>query len=159
MIPGIKMLSEKKLVGKQVVMSAHNQRVGLLWQDFMPRRKEIVNTLTNDLISLARYPKAYFTLFNPQVEFERWATVEVSSFENIPDGMNSLVLPGGLYAVFYYKGLSTDRMIFQYIFEEWLPKSGYLLDSRPHFEILGSKYKNNDPTSEEEIWIPIKKEN
>jgi AraC family transcriptional regulator len=29
------------------------------------------------------------------------------------------------------------------------------LDDRPHFEVLGEKYKNNDPTSEKEIWIPI----
>jgi hypothetical protein len=26
----------------------------------------------------------------------------------------------------------------------------------PHFEVLGDKYKNNDPSSEEEVWIPIK---
>jgi AraC family transcriptional regulator len=42
-----------------------------------------------------------------------------------------------------------------YIFNTWLPKSGYQLDRRPHFEILGEKYKNNNPDSEEEIWIPI----
>ncbi|EPE83362.1 GyrI-like small molecule binding domain protein [Leptospira noguchii str. 1993005606] len=42
-----------------------------------------------------------------------------------------------------------------YIFQEWLPNSGYKL--KPHFELLGSKYKNNDPTSEEEVWIPIVK--
>jgi AraC family transcriptional regulator len=45
---------------------------------------------------------------------------------------------------------------FQYIFGTWLPNSEYVLDNRPHFEILGEKYKNDDPTSEEEIWIPIK---
>ena len=27
--------------------------------------------------------------------------------------------------------------------------------SGPHFEILGAQYKNNEPDSEEEIWIPI----
>jgi AraC family transcriptional regulator len=26
-------------------------------------------------------------------------------------------------------------------------------DDRPHFEILGDKYKNDHPDSEEEIWI------
>jgi len=25
-----------------------------------------------------------------------------------------------------------------------------------HFELLGEKYKNNHPDSEEEVWIPIK---
>ena len=35
--------------------------------------------------------------------------------------------------------------------------SEYEFDNRPQFEILGEKYKNNAPDSEEEIWIPIKK--
>ncbi|MDP5096829.1 MAG: GyrI-like domain-containing protein [Flavobacterium sp.] len=38
-----------------------------------------------------------------------------------------------------------------------MPNSEYQLDNRPHFEILGAKYKNNAPDSEEEIWIPIKR--
>ena len=70
--------------------------------------------------------------------------------------MEAFILTGGLYAVFDYKGLNTDHSIYQYIFGTWLPNSDYVLDNRPHFEILGDKYKNNDPTSEEEIWIPIK---
>jgi len=37
-----------------------------------------------------------------------------------------------------------------------LPNSDYELDNRPHFEILGKKYKNNSADSEEEIWIPVK---
>lgn len=53
----------------------------------------------------------------------------------------------------------TVYSIFQYIFGTWLPASGYYLDNRPHFEILGHKYKNNDPDSEEEIWIPVKPKN
>jgi AraC family transcriptional regulator len=44
---------------------------------------------------------------------------------------------------------------FQHIFSEWLPNSDYRLADRAHFEVLGEKYKNNDPSSEEEIWIPI----
>ncbi|MEP7234441.1 MAG: GyrI-like domain-containing protein, partial [Ignavibacteriota bacterium] len=45
---------------------------------------------------------------------------------------------------------------FQYILRTWVPNSNYELDDRPHFEILGEKYKKDDPSSEEEIWIPIK---
>jgi AraC family transcriptional regulator len=67
------------------------------------------------------------------------------------------VLTGGLYAVFDYKGSNKDNTIFRYIYGEWLPNSEYILANRPHFEVLGDKYKNNDPFSEEEIWIPIKK--
>jgi AraC family transcriptional regulator len=102
------------------------------------------------------YTPTHFTDFKPANEFERWAAVEVSDFDNVPSGMETFVLPGGLYAVFDYKGLNTDKAIFQYIFGTWLPNSEYILDHRPHFEVLGDKYKNNDPASEEEIWIPIR---
>ncbi|MGZ3847072.1 MAG: GyrI-like domain-containing protein, partial [Flavisolibacter sp.] len=78
---------------------------------------------------------------------------------DVPEGMESFVLNGGLYAVFDYQGLNTDNRIFIYIFRDWLPNSEYELDDRPQFEVLGEKYKNNDPDSQEEIWIPVKLKN
>jgi len=102
------------------------------------------------------YSPTYFTEFRLTNEFEKWASVEVSDYDNIPNDLEIFVLTGGLYAVFDYKGSSTDNSIFQFIFGTWLPGSAYFLDDRPHFEVLGDKYKNNDPTSEEEIWIPVK---
>ena len=69
--------------------------------------------------------------------------------------MKSVILKCGLYAVFDYKGLSSDNSVFEYIFLEWLPKSAFEIADRPHFEVLGKKYRNNDQESEEEIWIPI----
>ncbi len=71
--------------------------------------------------------------------------------------METLILPGGLYAVFLYKGpAGAGSKLYQYIFETWLANSEFLLDNRPHFALMGGKYKNEDPNSEEEIWIPIK---
>lgn len=100
---------------------------------------------------------SYFENFNPGTVFEKWAAAEVSDFEVIPTGMEKFILPGGLYAVFLHKGgAGTGDRTFQYIFGSWLPGSDYVFDHRPHFEILGEKYKNNDPDSEEEVWIPIK---
>ena len=67
-------------------------------------------------------------------------------------------LKKGLYAVFIHKGTSAEfPKTFLYILGQWLPQSEYELDDRPHFEILGEKYKNNDPSSEEEVWVPIRK--
>lgn len=159
MEPRIKTLKEKKLAGNHIVMSLANNKTGELWKSFMPRRREITNALNSDLISMAIYKPNHFADFKPTNEFEKWAAVEVSNFDNVPNGMETFTLTGGLYAVFDYKGSSTDVSIFQYIFTTWLPQSGYLLDSRPHFEVLGDKYKNASPDSEEEIWIPIKEKN
>ncbi len=159
MIPRIETSNEKKLVGMRLRMSFADYKIAELWKRFMPKRKEITNNLTTDLISLAVYKPTHFADFKPTNEFERWATVEVANFDNVPNELETFILPGGLYAVFDYKGLNTDNSIFQYIFETWLPNSDYVLDQRPHFEVLGDKYKNNDPASEEEIWIPIRPKN
>jgi AraC family transcriptional regulator len=152
---GIENLSEKKLVGKRLTMSLTDNKTSILWQTFMPRRKEIHNNVTNELISMRVYNEPLRSGDLNQ-KFEKWAAMEVSDFENVPEQMDSYTLSGGLYAVFHYKGLSTDNSVFVYIFGTWLPNSDYLLDDRPHFEVLGDKYKNGDPDSEEEIWIPVK---
>lgn len=156
MKPRIETLSEKKLVGKRIRMSLAVNKTGELWKSFMPRREEVTNNLTTEMISMQVHKPSHFTDFKLTNEFEKWATVEVADFGNVPNGMETFILTGGLYAVFDYKGSSNDYSIFHYIFGTWLPNSSYLLDDRPHFEILGEKYINNDPTSEEEIWIPIK---
>ena len=154
--PRIEVLEEKKLVGKRAIMSLVENKTGELWKSFMPHRKEIRNNVSMDLISMQVYEPSFYINFNLRNEFEKWAAVEVTDFDNVPNEMESFTLASGLYAVFDYKGSSADNSIFQYIFMIWLPNSKFQLDYRPHFEILGVKYKNNDPNSEEEICIPVK---
>jgi AraC family transcriptional regulator len=156
--PIIKKLTEKKLIGKYMTMTLANDSTAELWKSFMPRRKEIRNTIGTDLFSMQVYPELLkFNHFTPDISFEKWAVVEVKDFSTIPADMEPYILPEGLYAVFLYKGDPRNfAPAFQYIFETWLPDSDYQIDNRPHFEILGEKYKNNHPDSEEEIWIPVK---
>jgi AraC family transcriptional regulator len=154
MTPRIEILSEKKLIGKRLQTSIINNKTHELWRNFMPRRAEILNPISSDLFAVQVYGSTYFESFNPNTTFEKWATLEVADFDNLPTEMESFTLSGGLYAVFEHKGHSIE--IFDYIFRTWIPNSEYDLDNRPHFEILGAKYKKEDPNSEEEIWIPIK---
>lgn len=156
--PRIQTLQEKKLIGKKLTMTFTENKTAELWKSFMPRRNEIQNKISDDLISMQIFPEGFSMGPNSfHIPFVKWATLEVNDFSLVPEGMETFILSEGLYAVFDYKGLSTDTKIFEYIFGVWLPKSEYQLDNRPQFEILGEKYKNNDPESEEEIWIPIRK--
>lgn len=139
-----------------MTMSFANYQITELWRNFMPRRNEIISKLSDELFSLAVYKPGFFDHFSPAAEFERWAAVEVTDYSQVPECMETLDLHGGLYAVFHYKGLSSDNKIWQYIYQTWLPASAYILDDRPHFEVLGEKYRNNDPGSEEDIWIPVR---
>lgn len=157
MTPRIESLQEKKLIGISLQMSLAQNRTGELWGKFGPRIKEIENRMSEDKLSMQVYGADYFQAFNPALEFEKWAAVEVKNYDFVPEGMKEFVLEEGQYAVFDYKGSSSDNSIFQYIFSEWLPNSEYQLDHRPHFEVLGENYRNNDPNSEEEIWIPVKR--
>jgi AraC family transcriptional regulator len=153
----IETITEKKLVGKRMKMSFADNKTGKLWRSFMPRLKEIQNKIGTELYSMQIYTPSFFMNFNPKTDFEKWATIEVTDFDTVPDEMETFTLKDGLYAVFLYKGAaSAAAKTFQYILETWLPESEYTLDNRPHFEILGKKYKHEDPGSEEEIWIPVK---
>jgi len=160
MKPEIKIIKEKKFIGQKVEMSFAKNRTQELWKKFGPRKKEIKNVIGIELYSIELYPESFFDNFNPTITFQKWAAVEVSNYDQIPEDMDKLSSPEGLYAIFLYKGLASEgHKFYQYIFKDWIPKSDYVLDDRPHFAVMGEKYKNNEPNSEEEIWIPIKKSN
>lgn len=155
MNPTIKTFPTTKFIGKNLSFTYADYRAFELWSSFMPKRQEIQNVIGSELYNIQINPEDFD--FQPNTPFVKWAAVAVTSFDFIPDDMETLEIEEGLYAVFTYKGdQSNVAAFFNSIYTEWLPSSGYQLDSRPQFEILGEKYKNNSPESEEEIWIPIK---
>ncbi|MWB95381.1 GyrI-like domain-containing protein [Flavobacterium sp. GA093] len=153
----IENLTAKKIIGKHLIMSFLENKTFELWSGFMPRRKEIKNQVNTNLYSLEVFPLNHFTHFDPANTFEKWAGVEVSDFNEIPLNMEKLLIPDGLYAVFLHKGPAANaHQTYHSIFAEWIPKSEYAVDDRPHFAVMDEKYKKDDPESEEEIWIPIR---
>lgn len=129
-----------------------------LWASFMPYHRLITNAVSNDFFAIQQYdsPTAFHN-FTPQTKYTHWAAKEVCTVEEIPSGMEELEILGGTYAVFLHKGTPSEisNTMF-YIFTKWLPASAYVLDgTREHFQVMGEKYKNNHPDSEEEVWIPI----
>jgi AraC family transcriptional regulator len=156
----IEKLQEKRLLGLRMRMSLAQNRTADLWRAFMPLRRELKDLAGNDLFSVELYDKNYFGSFNPNNEFEKWAAAEVKTLNDIFPRLEKLIIPEGLYAVFTYKGKASEgAKAYQYIFAEWLPASQYELDQRPHFALMGEKYKNDDPESEEELWVPVKPKN
>lgn len=128
-----------------------------LWNKFGPRVREIQNLKNSDFYSVQIFDEDLeFSRFTPQTVFEKWAAVEVGSFEEIPDGLETFVIPAGKYAIFIHKGLPSDfPKTSRHIFGEWLPSSEFELDNRPHFEIMDKDYKPDDPNAEEEVWVPV----
>lgn len=151
----IETLDTKHLVGNCLTMSLVNNRTHELWQIFMSTHAAMARNVEVARYSIQQYPPTYFSDFNPAIDFIKWAAVEKPEGEPTPAGLQRFTLEGGLHAVFSYRGLSTDGRIFEAIYNHWLPASAYELAQRPHFEVLGDRYRNNHPDSEEEIWIPV----
>ncbi|MCA6079109.1 GyrI-like domain-containing protein [Fulvivirga sedimenti] len=154
--PRIAHFNETHLVGMRTHMTLGENKTGELWQSFMPRLSEIDRVPDSGLFSVQIYPEG-FSMNSGSVPFEKWAAAPVNN-ANLPEGMEELIIPSGLYAVFLHHGpANTFHNTLQFIFGRWLPSSTYMLDQRPQFEIMPPGYKGPaHPDSEEEVWIPIK---
>lgn len=139
-------------------MSFADNQTQELWRNFMQKRKLIGQVVGPELYSVEVFNNPrFFQDFNPRQTFEKWAAVRVSDLDAVPESMEALIIPPGRYAVFQYRGKGSEAApTYQYIFGSWLPNSGFVLDDRPHFALMGEQYKNEDPDSEEELWIPVK---
>jgi AraC family transcriptional regulator len=158
MNPRIEKIEETKLIGNRTKMSFVRNKTMELWQSFMPRRQDITNSLGAELYSVELYnDPTFFENFDPTREFEKWAAVKVKDFDNVPNDLDTLIIPSGAYVVIHYKGKPSEaQKVYQYIYGQWIPGSKYELDNRPHFALMGEKYKGEHPESEEEFWIPIR---
>ena len=139
-------------------MSFNNNRTGELWKNFIPRYRDIPVKNSDDLYSVEVYPAGFFKRFDPDTPFQKWAGVEVPANAEWQEGLEQLIIPSGAYAVFLHRGPAAEAGItYQYIFEKWFPLSGYMIDDRPHFAVMGPKYKPASAESEEEIFIPLRR--
>ena len=158
--PVIKTRPKQLIAGLSTQMSLAQNTTAMLWGKFGPFRKELKSAVKDrGSYSIQLYGEDFMTTpFLPTTVFTKWAGVVVPETVTIPKGLETMVLPEGKWAVFLYKGTANDFGAFaQYIYKDWLPKSGYELDHRPHFEYMPENYLgSNNPEAEEEVWIPIK---
>ena len=149
---------DKFLVGMSATMSISTDTTSSLWQRFMPRRKEIKNSIGSALYSVQNFSESgSFESFTPATVFEKWAAVEVPGADAVPEAMQLFVLHGGDYAVFEHRGVPSEfPKTLRYIFSQWLPQSDWQLDEREHFELLQPGWRADDPEAREEVWIPVK---
>lgn len=155
MTPRIELIGKKKLIGLRKNMSLLADQTQQLFGSFMPNRGRIQNTV-NGLVVLAKiYPQDYFTRFDPSTAFTKMAAVEVTEPMDI-EGFEYIETEAGLYAIFEHRGGPGDTAIFEYIFREWLPQSGYDLDNRPHLDIMPADYFISED-KREDIMIPVRK--
>lgn len=89
-----------------------------------------------------------------ECKFHYTACAEVDSFEDVPETMETKVIPEGKYIVYTYGGELKDLdKFYSNIFTEWLPASKCEMDYRPQLELYDERFMRN---GEFDIYIPIK---
>ena len=147
------------MIGIHDRITLQHNTTAQLWGAFGPRLAEIKDRVSPNLFAIQVYDDGVdVRTFTPETEFEMWAAVAVPDGAPVPAGMEALAIPAGRYAVFIHRGPARtfQATTSRYIFQEWLPVSGYTLDARPHFQVMAPGYRPDDPEAEEEIWVPIK---
>ncbi len=159
MEPRIVEVAERKLVGMKTETCLMDNQIPKLWQTFMPQRFSIRNSLLTGFFAVhERDMSVSFESFTPATRYTSWASIEVSAFEQIPEGMETRSLAGGLYAIFIHKGPAQNfKATMDFIHGQWLPNSAYEIDERDQFEIMAEDYLGpQHPEAEEEVWVPIR---
>lgn len=155
----IQVIKDRLIIGMKTKASVLtiNEKTRQLAKRFMPRRHEVNSRIGKHVFSIQDYGRNY-SFVNAHSKFDKWVAVEVQNADNMPKGMDSFVIKSGTYVVFSFKGaISEFPKSRAYIFEAWLPNSGYQLDHKAHFEILSEDYSKDLQQIEEDIWIPILK--
>lgn len=156
--PKINTIAEIRLVASVCDMSFAEDKTGQLWRSFSPAIKNIPNKKNHFKYSVQIFPSTnFFKDFDPTSTFKKYAAVEADISESLPENLEVLTIPSGLYAIFTYIGKPSEaEKTYHYIYYQWLKESGFELDERPHFAIMGDKYIGEHPDSEEELFIPVR---
>lgn len=141
---------EFRIVGMMKRVKPGDDLIRDLWNDFNQRIPEIKNSVSCDgLLGLCEYMPD----ITDESKFTYIACIEVSSFNYIPDGMITKIIPHSKYAVFTHKGcLNGLKDTYKFIYGAWLPNSGYELAELDTIEL----YCSNNNKSMLDIYIPIK---
>jgi len=157
MEPKIITKPEFTLIGMRYFGNNKHQEISELWGKFN-RRVEELGGIENDTgeaaIGLCITP-------NDAPEdgaFEYVAGTLVSEVGSVPEDFVIRRVPEYTYAVFAHKGdLPSLKHTYAYIYESWLPQSGYKLPAKIDFEYYNEDFKDFQPNSVFYIYIPIEK--
>lgn len=141
------------VVGMRYFGKNQNQEISHLWEQANPRFGEIRN--------LAPKAEAYGICMNvpgaQPGEFEYVAGLEVTKVDDMPEGMVAREVPASKYAMFTHVGsLAELKATYDYIYQTWLPQSGYELTGGADFELYNEDFKDFAPDSRFYIYVPIK---
>jgi len=122
--PKIIKLQKLLLVGMQTFGNVEDGSPPQMWDLLKCNDLDIPNRINNHM------SYAVETYTDETETLKKWfymAGVEVDTLDSIPIQLSAKIIPDNTYACFEFKGSISPRLgeLFQYIYKEWLPNSGY----------------------------------
>jgi predicted transcriptional regulator YdeE/DNA-binding transcriptional MerR regulator len=145
------------LVGLRYFGKNENMEISHHWERFNQRMRELgglPNETGDAAIGLCITPE------DEPIDgaFEYVAGLPVTKAEDVPEDFVVRHVPEHTYAVFAHKGdLPSLPKTYEYIYETWLPQSGYRLADKIDFEYYDADFKDFAPESIFYIYVPIEK--
>lgn len=140
-----------KVVGMKVVTEPNAEVAAGLWEEFIKRMDELEAVAVPNC-SLGMCKK----VDNERMDYFVAKVVKNDSI--IPDGMEFREIKAQNVAVFTHCGdLENLAETYQYIYDDWLPNSAFELADGYEIEWYDNRFKYNDPNSQMDIHIPIRK--
>lgn len=140
-------------VGLRYFGKNEHGEIKTMWDEFNKRYDEIKDKVdTHECYGVC-------SAMDESGAFEYVAAAPVSKVDNLPQGMVVRLVPAQEYAVFVHVGaLDTLGKTYDYIYNGWLPQSGFDYVSSSHdFELYNDDFKMGDPDSKFYIYVPVKK--
>lgn len=148
---------EIKLIGIQKKISMQNNTIPQLWEEFNKRFIEIENKVEK----MVCYGVA--DNMDDNNSFDETVATEVNSFEKVPSGMITKIIPSKKYLVFTHRGKIVDdsgvmilEKTYYEIFRKIIPTLDFEIDSSFNFELYDERFSHESDESEFDIYIPIK---
>ncbi len=159
--PKIVELDEMTVVGLSSLINMKCNLIHQLWERFMPRENEVKDVAIPGVALEVSFDTKKVESESEQSTYEFFVIVglPVKSTENVPEGMVFKHIPAHQYAKFVHRGpISTIMETYNYIYNEWFPKSGYEGDWQAcELEWYDERFKIEGEDSEFDIYVPIKK--
>jgi len=159
LIPKIETVPKMLLIGYEKIIPSiysnynnYDHTLREFWQKFLLNKDNIKNVNLERSIGLAKCDKH----INDDELLAYLACSEVSSLEEIPEGMVHYELSESTYAIFTNIGTGNKTSFtVNYIYGTWLPQSGYKRADGDDFEVFDHRYIPDSPDSISDYYLPI----
>lgn len=159
-VPEIIEREEALLVGSIIEFKSHfvegsdcQTKVVAHWAQFSQRKNTIPHRSNQETTGVVMSSE----LDLREEKLTYFSSVEVTEVNDIPEGLQEMTIPGGLYACFENRGCAqTTGSLMDFVYGIWLDSSGYTRRKGFDLEIFDYRYKQGDPNSISRFLIPVK---